>query len=241
MLIYKLEVDRYNGTGPVRVQPARASAPSPPYECGNLSNAAFQRGDTYDDGVLQVKFGRKRGQRLRRRGKPEAVARSASRARSRGGTQLVEEIAGSRSSGYGDCPAIAYTPWRSRWNLGLSPETPAASAAFTAVHRSGLPASCSAAAWISRARIGSPVPSSTRVAVSSTGVDLAGAGRGCRRFAESVYVKLCDRGPAGTTISGLVTPVEPCETGEGPGTWVIHPGSVGGSVRWRPPLGCCLS
>jgi hypothetical protein len=22
---------------------------------------------------------------------------------------------------------------------------------------------------------------------------------------------------------------------------VIHPGSVGGSVRWRPPLGCCLS
>lgn|GEM_PF-4588902 len=22
---------------------------------------------------------------------------------------------------------------------------------------------------------------------------------------------------------------------------VIHPGSVGGSLRWQPPLGCCLS
>ena len=60
----------------------------------------------------------------------------------------------------------AYRPREIRTNRGAGPETCLASPAFTASHEIGSPTAASAAAWISRARIGSPRVSRTSVTAS---------------------------------------------------------------------------
>ena len=78
------------------------------------------------------------------------------------------------------CWASRQTPRLRRSKRGTRPDAPAARDALTEVQSSCCPATVSAAAWISRARIGRPARASTSATVSNTGLGLGGARLGRR-------------------------------------------------------------
>jgi len=68
-----------------------------------------------------------------------------------------------------------------------------------------------------------------RQLIAGESVPAPGGEMRIRWASQRVPVMLAASGPRNLRLAGALADIV-----------LIHPGSVGGSVRWRPPLGCCL-